>query len=210
MATPRTWLGRAEEILEVLQEMRSPKIDRPGIEELFQLQRRAAITLMKQAGATGCRGSEFLVDRRTLIKWVENIYRIEGSVLDRRKAANEELSRVMDEVQTVRARLRQQGRPLVSFTLPDEVMRAQFSSLPSSIRVELGRIIVDFPPDDPEQAVRLLYELSIAMANDFQTFREIGGNHLGSAGSVIDELLRDLDGAKQSGNAKPPRPILTS
>src|ERR1700674_3923113 len=150
MATPRTWLGRAEEILEVLSEMRSPKIDRPAIEELFQLQRRAAITLMKQAGATGCRGSEFLVDRRTLIKWVENIYKVEGSVLDRRKATSEALSRVMDEVQSVRARLHQQGRPLVVFSLPDQVLRAQFSSLPSSIRVELGRILVDFPPEDPD------------------------------------------------------------
>jgi hypothetical protein len=193
MAPPRTWLSRAEEILEVLRKMKSSQIDRPAVEELFQLQRRAAITLMKQVGALASRGGEFLVGRRELIAWVEVTFKAESAILERKKSTGEELSRSLQEVQAVRAALHQQGRPPVHFPLVDDVLRATFTSLPSSVRVEPGRITVDFPADEPEAALPLLYELSMAIANDFSGLREICNVTLSA-----DELLSDLQHGKES------------
>ncbi|NYF54098.1 hypothetical protein [Tunturiibacter gelidoferens] len=192
MAPPRTWLGRAEEIVEVLRKMKSPQIDRPAIEELFQLQRRAAITLMKQAGALAGPGEEFLVGRRELVVWVEKTFKTEAAVLERKKSAGEELSRSVQEVQAVRAALHAQGRPPVSFPLVDDVLRATFTSLPSSVCVEPGRITIDFPAGQPEAVLPLLYELSMAIANDFGGLREICNVALS-----IDELLSDLQRSKE-------------
>jgi hypothetical protein len=193
MAPPRTWLGRAEEIVEVLRKMKSPQIDRPAIEELFQLQRRAAITLMKQAGALAGPGEEFLVGRRELIVWVEKTFKTEAAVLERKKSTGEELSRSVQEVQAVRAALNAQGRPPVSFPLVDDVLRATFTSLPSSVCVEPGRITIDFPAIQPEAVLPLLYELSMAIANDFGSLREICNVALST-----DGLLSDLQHSKES------------
>jgi hypothetical protein len=197
MAPPRTWLSRTEDILEVLRKMKSSQIDRPAIEELFQLQRRAANQLMKQVGAVAGRGEEFLIGRRELIVWVEQIFKAESAILERKKSTGEELSRSLQEVQAVRAALHQQGRPPVHFPLVDDVLRATFTSLPSSIQIEPGRITVDFPADDPEAVLPLLYELSKAIANDFHNFRELGGDSV-SDRSTIDLLLDDLEALKVS------------
>jgi len=81
---PRTWLPRAEEIIDVLRRMKSKQLDRAAIEELFQLQRRAAIELMTQAGAPKAkRGSASLIDRTSLLSWVETIFKDESWQLQR-------------------------------------------------------------------------------------------------------------------------------
>jgi hypothetical protein len=198
MALPRTWLPRSEEILDVLRRMKSKKLDRPCIEELFQLQRRAAINLMHQAGATGTRGVESLVDRRNLIAWVERISEAESSLLARKRSTSEDLSRSVQEVQAVRAALREHNRPPVSFRMVDDVLQSSFASLPSSVTIEPGRISVDFPAENPEAALPLLYALAMALANDFETFRELSSTERSAYGSPED-LLSSLQAAKQEG-----------
>src|ERR1700737_5188980 len=100
MAMPRTWLPRAEEILDVLRRMKSKQLDRAAIEELFELQRRAAIELMTQAGAPKVkRGSAFLIDRTSLLSWTERVFKNESWKLQRHQANSEELSRSRGGVQ---------------------------------------------------------------------------------------------------------------
>src|ERR1700722_12050922 len=94
MAMPRTWLPRAEEILDVLRRMKSKQLDRAAIEELFLLQRRAANELMTQAGAPKAkRGEAVLIDRTSLLAWTERIFKDESWQLERRKETSTELSR---------------------------------------------------------------------------------------------------------------------
>lgn len=184
MAQPRSWLPRAEEILEVLRRMKSQELDRSAIEEIYQLQRRAAIDLMTKAGATrGKRGASFLIGRSTLISWTEAIAKEEVWQLQRRKQVSEELSRSVAEVRAIREALARENKPPISFSIVEEVLSANCTSLPSSIRIEHGRISLAVPhasPHDMTQAAcQLLYELGLAIAND-----PIGFESKISAGNV--------------------------
>lgn len=173
MALPRTWLPRSAEIVEVLRRMKSPTLDRAAIEELFQLQRRAAQTLMKQAGASGDRGGAVEIERTSLLSWVERISREESWRLERRRAVSEELSLSMAEVQAVRRALVVAGRRPVEFPLVDEVLSTTCASLPSTVSITPGRITIDLSGDpDPVRACQLLLQLGMALANDFGGFTD--------------------------------------
>ena len=83
------------------------------------------------------------------------------------------------------------------------MLRSTFSSLPSSIHVEAGRITIEFPANQPEAALPLLYELSMAMANDFHNFGKICSLHVtgdAATGGLLDVLQHDKQVA--SGNAQ--------
>lgn len=177
MALPRTWLPRAEEILDVLKRMKSKQLDRAAIEELFQLQRRAAIDLLNQVGRTGDRATGFLVERTSLLSWVEKIFKEESWQLQRRKETAEELSRSMAEVQAIREAMAKEGRQPVAFPIVDKYLRATCASLPHAIRIEHGRITIEVAEDTPEEmrqtACQLLYELAMALNNDTDHFRDL-------------------------------------
>lgn len=174
MAMQRTWLPRAEEILDVLRRMKSEQLDRPAIEELFQLQRSAASELMSQAGATGKRGSAFLIDRTSLLAWAERVYQDEMWQLERQKQTSAELSRSMAEVRALREQMAREGRTPVSFPIDESLFRANCASLPSSIRIEHGRITIEVSETDAQHALtttcQLLYELAMALNNDPDNF----------------------------------------
>jgi hypothetical protein len=177
MAMPRTWLARAEEIIDVLRRMKSKQLDRAAIEELFRLQRRAAIELMTQAGATKAkRGSASLIDRTSLLSWAQQIFKDESSQLQRQAETSEELSRSMAEVRKLRAAMAREGRPAIAFPIIESYLRANCASLPLAIRIEHGQVTVDVKNDTPEEmlkaACQLLYELAMALNNDPDGFRD--------------------------------------
>jgi hypothetical protein len=192
MAMPRTWLPRAEEILDVLRRMKSKQLDRAAIEELFQLQRRAAIELMTQAGATGKRGSAFLVDRTSLLSWTERVFKDESWQLQRHQETSAELSRSMAEVRALREKMAREGRQPLGFPIDEESFRTNCNSLPPAIRIEHGRITIeisDAPPDEMlTTTCQLLYELAMALNNDPDSFRD----RL-TAGELAPELTRAHD-----------------
>jgi hypothetical protein len=198
MAMPRTWLPRAEEILDVLRRMKSKQLDRAAIEELFLLQRRAANELMTQAGAPKARrGEGVLVDRTSLLAWTERIFKDESWQLERRKETSTELSRSMAEVQALREAMAKEGKHPVSFPLDEKYLRATCTSLPHSIRIEHGRITIEVAegtPDEMQQlACQLLYELAMALNNDPDSFRDlIAANHDSQGLSSIRALLQSL------------------
>lgn len=177
MALPRTWLPRAEEIIEVLRRMKAKHLDRRAIEELFQLQRRAAIDLMNQVGVTGDRKTGFLVDRTSLLSWTQKISQDESWQLQRRKETSEELSQSMAEVQAIRAAMEKEGKTPISFPIVDEYLRATCASLPHAIRIEHGTITIEVDEGTPEDmrqaACQLLYELAMALNNDADNFRDL-------------------------------------
>jgi hypothetical protein len=57
---------------------------------------------MTQAGATGKRGSAFLVDRTALLSWTERVFKDESWQLQRHQETSAELSRSMAEVRALR------------------------------------------------------------------------------------------------------------
>jgi hypothetical protein len=177
MAMPRTWLPRAEEILDVLRRMKSKQLDRAAIEELFELQRRAAIELMTQAGAPKVkRGSAFLIDRTSLLSWTERVFKNESWKLQRHQANSEELSRSMAEVRELRFAMAKEGRPPIAFPIVESYLRANCASLPLAIRIEHGQVTIHVKDDTPDEmlkaACQLLYELAMALNNDADGFRD--------------------------------------
>jgi hypothetical protein len=189
MAMPRTWLPRAEEILDVLRRMKSKQLDRAAIEELFLLQRRAANELMTQAGATKAkRGEAVLIDRTSLLAWTERTFKDESWRLERRKETSTELSRSVAEVQALREAMANEGKQPVSFPLDEKYLRATCTSLPHAIRIEHGRITIEVaegPSDEMQQlACQLLYELAIALNNDPDSFRDLIGANNDSPSSI--------------------------
>jgi len=181
----------------VLRRMKSRQLDRAAIEELFQLQRRAAIDLMNQVGRTGDRATGFLVERTSLLSWVEKTFKEESWQLQRRKEAAEELSRSMAEVQAIREAMAKEGRQPVAFPIVDKYLRATCASLPHPIRIEHGRITIEVAEDTPEEmrqtACQLLYELAMALNNDADHFRDlIAVNHDAPGLTSLRSLLEAL------------------
>jgi hypothetical protein len=177
MAMPRTWLPRAEEILDVLRRMKSKQLDRAAIEELFQLQRRAAIELMTQAGAPKVkRGSAFLIDRSSLLSWAERVFKDESWQLQRQQETSEELSRSMAEVRALRNAMAKEGKPPIAFPIIESYLRANCASLPPAIRIEHGQVTIHVTNDTPDEMLKascqLLYELAMALNNDGDGFRD--------------------------------------
>jgi len=168
MAQPRTWLPRADEIAQCLRKMRSRDLDRAAIEELFQLQRRAALTLMEQVGVTAERGKPSTISRTSLLSWVERVAKEESWQLERRKDLAADLSQSQAEVLAVREALREAHRPTPKrFTIVRDVLGATCETLPSNIRLEPHRITIHLDRVDADvQACELFYMLAMVFAND--------------------------------------------
>ncbi len=198
MAMPRTWLPRAEEILDVLRRMKSKQLDRAAIEELFQLQRRAAIELMTQAGAPKVkRGSAFLIDRSSLLSWAERVFKDESWQLQRQQETSEELSRSMAEVRELRLAMEKDGRPPIGFPIIESYLRANCASLPPAIRIEHGQVTIHVTNDTPDEMLKascqLLYELAMALNNDADGFRDrISADYEAAGLTSLRDLLATL------------------
>ena len=82
----------------------------------------------------------------------------------------------MAEVQAVRAAMEKDGKTPVSFPIVDKYLRPTVASLPSAIRIEPRRITVEVDEGTPDQmcevACQLLFELSMALNNDHDRFRD--------------------------------------
>jgi hypothetical protein len=176
MATPRTWLPRGSEILEILERMKSQQLDRAAIEDLFELQRRQALTLMKEAGAVEDAG-QFLVDRTSLLAWTRRTYENEMHHLERRKSIRDALSQSQAEVQAIREALHREGRAAVRFRIVDEVLAASCATLPPGVQIAPGCVTVVATDGDPHQralvACGALFALGTAIANDFAGFEAL-------------------------------------
>jgi hypothetical protein len=166
---PRTWLPRIYEILETLRSSSAREFQRPNIEKLFELQRRAALLLMKQAGAVRTQVHS-AVPRQVLLAWVEKIEAAEAQDLVRRRQISDQIDTELEERRALRAALQEAGKPKIDFPLTREILEATLDSLPSGVQIKPGEIVIRFDPQDPVTACQLLYSLSMVLANDFDGF----------------------------------------
>jgi hypothetical protein len=169
MPVPRTWLPRIYEIIEILKTSKAEVYDRAGIEKLFQLQRRAALYLMKQAGAVRTQ-VDSVVPRQVLLAWVERVEATEAQDLVRRRQVSEQIDHSLEEQRAARAALDEAGKPKVEFPLTREILEATITSLPPEIHIQPGRITINFNPDEPIEACQRLYTLGLVLANDYESF----------------------------------------
>jgi hypothetical protein len=170
--TPRTWLSRIYEIIEILKSSSAEEYDRASIEKLFELQRRAALLLMKQVGTVPKQGHS-VVPRLVLLAWVQKIEATEAQDLVRRQQVSEQIDQDMAERRAAQAALQEAGKKTIEFPLTRAILEASLTSLPPDVHIVPGRITINFDPNDPIQACERLYALGLALANDFESFAAI-------------------------------------
>ncbi len=153
------WLLRLPAIQHELEQLTVPVVDRSIFESVFQVRRRRAIQLMQRFGGFQS-GRTFLVDRTALLRSIESLQLgDEFSIELRRK---ERLSAELERIRKFAAAAR------VSVPAAPGVYDTRLSSLPQGVRLEPGRLTVDY--GSPEQLLERLFALSQALVNDVGRF----------------------------------------
>jgi len=158
------WYRRLPEILRRLKSPGTPPVlDRPAIEELFEVSRRQAIRLLGAANGYQI-GKTFIVDRQALIEYLEAIEK--SGAAPEARARKRRLAVALAEVANHAAAQQVQVR-----TTPD-VLRRRPGDLPRAIDlVAPGKLQISF--EGAEDLLAQIVELAAAAANDFPAFRKL-------------------------------------
>ena len=168
MPAKPVWYRNLPYIIEELRKQPLPYVDRATVEFLLGVSRRRAQQIMAPCVLERRAGINGLADRETLITRLERIaegdegaYEIER----RRKVAN------------LIEGLRQQWmiQPQLLVEAPTAVVNQEFESLPVGVRLEPGRITVEF--EEPQQGLEKLLALAMAISNDFDLFERCVSRH---------------------------------
>jgi hypothetical protein len=160
------WFLRVPDILEVLECVKTPVVDRASIEKLFRVSRRRAIQLLHRFGGYQA-GKTFLVDRYQLIEQLQAIQ--DGESFSREMKRRDRVVRELEEAWRL-----QKARAVkipVSRNAPNDIQ-----GFPAGVNLHDGKIVVEFI--DAEDLLRKMYELSQAAARDYYAFEKaVSGSH---------------------------------
>jgi hypothetical protein len=165
MPSKPTWYRKLTQILEALRKHPHPYVDRATLEFLLGVSRRRAQQIMAPCVVNRV-GTNGLADRDDLIVRLERI--AEGDEgfyeIERRR-------KVAEVIEGLRKERIEQPRLLVE--APIAVVNQEFDSLPAGVRLEPGRITVEFTK--PQQGLEKLLALAMAISNDFERFERSTG-----------------------------------
>jgi hypothetical protein len=150
------WMLQIPMILEQLQALDVPVVDRSVCERVFGVRRRQAVKLMHQFGGYRS-GNAFLVDRAELI--------IQLGAIEAGSEVKRELrrkARLAEKIENLR-------RYRVAASVHIAVLPVPADSLPDGIDFGGGRITVEF--GTVENLLSKLYALAQTAAGDFEGFR---------------------------------------
>ncbi|HYP05017.1 MAG TPA: hypothetical protein VER03_02185 [Bryobacteraceae bacterium] len=168
MPAKPVWYRNLHHIIEELRRHPLPYVDRATVEFLLGVSRRRAQQIMAPCVFDRRVGINGLADRNALITRLERVaegdegaYEIER----RRKVAN------------LIENLRQQWitQPQLLVEAPTAVVNQDFENLPAGVRLEPGRITVEF--EEPQQGLEKLLALAMAISNDFDLFERCVARH---------------------------------
>jgi len=154
------WIQHLPEAIEKLRSFPTPVVDRASLEVILLVHRRVAIRLMHRFGGFQA-GKTFLIDRLALIEQLELLSK--GDEAGREQARR---SRFEDRLES--ARRLAPGRKVRIGVAPG-VRERVFPDLPVGISLRPGELRITFVT--AEGLLRHLFELSQALANDFEGFR---------------------------------------
>jgi len=152
MPRPLSWLPRLHAITRSVAHSVRSHYDRRDLEQLFELQPRAAQKLIEMLPAVKI-GTSLLVEREALVSFLERV-------------------RETDDVPTLLHHLRQQKEHL-SRRKPRRLVRRDFDpidldSLPESLALSRGRIEISFLT--VEQLAQNLFQLAQLLTDDMEEF----------------------------------------
>lgn len=160
MPAKPTWYSKIDRIIREIEALPRPFVDRATVEFLLGVGRRRAQQIMAPC-ITDRVGSNGLADRgrliaqlRALAEGEEGYYEVQR----RRKVAA-----ALD-----RLRIERLHQPRLLVEAPVQVVSQEFANLPPGVRLEAGRITVEF--QHPREALEKLLALAMAIGNDFASF----------------------------------------
>ena len=173
MPSQPAWFHRLDEILETLRGMESSHLDRQAVQKLFGVRERRARQLM--AGLPGLRaGNAFAVARLALIARLEET--AQGGLfqweVNRRARVVEELERTRRQLAARRVRI-----PAAA-----DARDLRVEDLAGRMELKPGELRIEFY--GAEDLAAKLFELSQAMANDWQAFARAVEEETGAPGSL--------------------------
>lgn len=154
------WYSRISEVIRDLQGLPRPFVDRATVEFLLGVGRRRAQQIMAPCIMDRV-GTNGLADRDALIAHLRRLAEGDDGYYEiwrRRKFAA-----VLGQLQKERLE-----RPQLLVEAPVEVLTQEFQNLPAGVRLEPGRITVEFT--EPQQGLEKLLALAMAISNDFDQF----------------------------------------
>lgn len=161
MPAQPAWFHRLEEILEELRELKISHLDRLTVQKLFRVRERRARQIMAGLPALQV-GNAVAVERLALIAWLENTAsgdRFQWEMI-RRARLVEDLDRTRRDLAARRVRI-----PAAA-----DVRDRSIRELGGGIELRPGELRIEFY--GAEDLAAKLFELSQAMANDWQKFAE--------------------------------------
>lgn len=165
MPAKPAWYRHLDSIIHNLQALPRPYVDRPTVEILLSVGRRRAQQIMlpcitEHVGASG------LADRDLLVDHLRRLARSDEAGYERTR--RRKVAGLIEKLRQDRLH-----RPQVLVEAPIEVVNQQMDSLPPGVRVERGKITIEF--DAPQQALEKLLALAMAIGNNFSTFESLAG-----------------------------------
>ncbi len=156
------WLLRLPQIIEELEALEIPVLDRGTIEKVFGLRRRRAIELMHsfdgyQAGKT------FLLNRVQLIERLRGM--LESPEFTREQRRKQRLTGTLEKLRKYRR------AAAVSLPVPAAALTQPAADLPAGVSLAPGELRVEF--GSAEQLLAKLFELAQAAAHDYQRFQQV-------------------------------------
>jgi hypothetical protein len=155
-----SWFAKLDEIVRSLRALPGPFVDRATVEFLLGVGARRAQQIIAPC-ITERVGTSGLADRDVLIARLEQIARGEEVFYElqrRRKVAA-----VLEAMRRERME-----KPQLLVEAPIDVVNQELANLPEGIKLERGRISIEF--QEPQQALEKLLALAMAISNDFDQF----------------------------------------
>ena len=158
------WYHQVPDILGQLETAGMPPVlDRPAIEKLFGVRRRQAIRLLGAAKGYQV-GKTFIVDRQTLVEFLENLEK--SGAAPEARARKRRVALAINEVASYA-----QAQKVQVHAGPD-ALRRQPAGLPTAIDlVAPGKLQIQFR--SAEDLLARIVDLAAAATNDFAAFRKL-------------------------------------
>lgn len=163
MPAKPSWYRDLDVIVQQLEALPRPFVDRATVEALLGVGRRRAQQVMAPC-ITHHVGANGLVDREAMIAHLRRLARTDEASYEctrRRKVAE-----LLEELRKDRLE-----HPQVLVEAPTQVVNQEIEDLPPGVRIEPGRILVEF--SEPRQALEKLLALAMAIGNNYDRFEQL-------------------------------------
>lgn len=151
------WYTQLDVVIEQLEQLPSPWVDRAALEWILGVGRRRAQQILKPLVRQTI-GRNGLADREEVIRHLRGLAAGEAVIFEKQR--RQRLQRILDQLHH---EAREHPRVLVE--APAAVVNQELDRLPSGVHLSPGRIVID-SFSTPEEAKQKMLALIMAMAND--------------------------------------------